>query len=151
HNFPVYLRFRGGKGVATSLGAMAALDPAASVSAAVGFTTFLLVTRFVSLSSILGGIVFVLVHFVQVERPWERDQWAMSVVTIGLLGMLIVRHRKNFARIAAGTEPKVSLRRQRPPGGRVGLAVVLVLAAAAGATGVAIRAGRVADLDCGPF
>src|SRR4051812_40467004 len=78
HNFPVYLKFRGGKGVATSLGALAALDPVASVSAAVGFTTFLLVTRYVSLSSVLGAIVFVLVHFVRVERPWDRDQLAMS-------------------------------------------------------------------------
>src|SRR5262245_57516327 len=54
HNFPIYLRFRGGKGVATSLGAMAALDPVASVMSAVGFATFLLVTQYVSLSSILG-------------------------------------------------------------------------------------------------
>lgn len=153
HNFPVYLKFRGGKGVATSLGAMAALDPGASAAAAVGFCTFLLVTRFVSLSSILGGMVFALVYFARVERPWDRDHWAMSFLILGLLGMLIVRHRKNFARIAAGTEPKVSLGRKRPPSGRVGLAVVLVLAAAAGAaaTGVAIRAGRVDELRCGTF
>jgi glycerol-3-phosphate acyltransferase PlsY len=152
HNFPVYLKFRGGKGVATSLGALSALDPVASVASAVGFTTFLLITRYVSISSVLGAIVFALVHFVRVGRPWDRDQIAMSLLTIGLLGMLIVRHRKNYARIIAGTEPKVALRRKRPPGGRVGLAVVLVLtAAAAGATGVAIRAGHVDELDCGPF
>ncbi|HEX8203652.1 MAG TPA: glycerol-3-phosphate 1-O-acyltransferase PlsY [Isosphaeraceae bacterium] len=154
HNFPVYLKFRGGKGVATSLGALSALDPVASGAAAVGFVTFLIVTRFVSLASVLGGVVFVVVHFVVVhllhgQKPWDRDQLAMSLLTIGLLGMLIVRHRKNYARIAAGTEPKVSFRRRRPPSGRVALAVVLVLVAAAGATGVAIRARSLAELEGG--
>lgn len=114
HNFPVYLRFQGGKGVATSLGALLALDPVAAVASAGGFTVFLLITRYVSLSSILGGLVFFAAHFLRVEHPWARGERALSVVTVGLLLLLIVRHRKNFARIAAGTEPKVSMRRKRP-------------------------------------
>jgi acyl-phosphate glycerol 3-phosphate acyltransferase len=155
HNFPVYLRFRGGKGVATSLGALFALDAAASASAAVGFVTFLLITKYVSLSSVLGGFVWVLIHFYQVENPWKGDQIAMSVLSIGLLGLLIVRHRKNFSRIAAGTEPKVTLgKKNQAPGpsgcARPGLLAVLATTALLGA-GFAHNATRQIEVDCGPY
>ncbi len=116
HNFPVFLRFKGGKGVATSLGSVFALDAVASVFSATGFVAFLLLTRYVSMSSILGGLVWLLVHFTRVEHPWARDQIAMSIASIGLMGLLIVRHRKNLARIGAGTEPKVNLRKRKKDG-----------------------------------
>ena len=134
HNFPVYLKFKGGKGVATSLGAMFALDAWASLASAIGFMAFLSVTRFVSLSSILGGLVFFLAHFARVQAPWAREQRAMTVLTIGLILLLLVRHRKNWARIAAGTEPKVSLRKKRetPPTGRIAAGWLILLAATSG-------------------
>jgi glycerol-3-phosphate acyltransferase PlsY len=109
HNFPVYLGFKGGKGVATSLGALLALDPVAGVASAAGFGVFLAVTRYVSLSSILGGVVFVATHFLRTSAPWAREQRAMSVLTVVLLVLMVVRHRKNVSRIATGTEPKVKL------------------------------------------
>jgi glycerol-3-phosphate acyltransferase PlsY len=119
HNFPVYLRFRGGKGVATSLGALSALDPIASAGAVAGFVACLLATRFVSLSSVVGAAAFLAVHFARTAHPWSQAERAMSLVTIGLFAMLTWRHRKNFQRIAAGTEPKVPLGRSRtrPPRG----------------------------------
>jgi acyl-phosphate glycerol 3-phosphate acyltransferase len=113
HNFPVYLKFLGGKGVATSLGAVFALDPLAGFAAACAFVVFLTVTRFVSLSSIGGGVVFFLAHFARVHAPWSRGERAMSVMTVGLLVLLIARHRKNLARIWAGTEPRVSFRKRK--------------------------------------
>ena len=113
HNFPVYLGFKGGKGVATSFGALLALDPVSSLSALATFVVVLLVTRYVSMSSILGAVAFAGVHFSRVERPWGRDELPMSVVTILLVVMLIVRHRTNLARIAKGTEAKVMLSRKR--------------------------------------
>jgi acyl-phosphate glycerol 3-phosphate acyltransferase len=154
HNFPIYLRFKGGKGVATSLGAMLALDWAASVASAATFVVFLLVTRIVSMSSVLGAIIFALVHFGLVRHPWSRDQAAMSVLTLGLVGMLIVRHRKNFARIAAGTEPKVAFRKPRPapPSGRAGVFVVVGLVLVGGvAAWLALRGTRRAEAEIGPF
>lgn len=111
HNFPVWLRFRGGKGVATSLGAIFALDPAAAAAAAAAFCTFLIVTRYVSLSSVGGGIVLVLIHLIHTPGPWSPTNRLLSAVLVGLLAMLIVRHRANFRRILAGTEPKVPLTR----------------------------------------
>jgi glycerol-3-phosphate acyltransferase PlsY len=113
HNFPVYLGFKGGKGVATSFGALLALDPVSSLSALATFVVVLLVTRFVSMSSILGAVAFAGVHFSRVERPWSRDELPMSLVTILLVVMLVVRHRTNLVRIARGTESKVMLGRTR--------------------------------------
>jgi glycerol-3-phosphate acyltransferase PlsY len=111
HNFPVYLGFKGGKGVATSLGALLALDPFSCGAAAIGFFAVLLVTRYVSLSSIAGGLAFVACHFVLVSNPWSPEDRAMSMLSIAVPALLIARHHKNFRRVIAGTEPKVSLRR----------------------------------------
>jgi glycerol-3-phosphate acyltransferase PlsY len=152
HNFPVYLKLRGGKGVATSLGALLALDLVASLSATVGFVVSLLVTRYVSFSSLFGGLVFLGVHFLQVDDPWKRDELAMSVVTIGLVGLLFARHRNNIARLRAGTEPKVHFRK-KPPAGRVAwvLLPLLAIAAVGGVYALAAHAARRSELRVFPY
>ena len=153
HNFPVYLRFRGGKGVATSLGAMFALDAVASGASMAAFVVALRLTRYVSVSSVVGGLVFAAVSFARARgHAWDANHRALSLLIIGLLGMLIVRHRKNFMRIAAGTEPKVDFRKRKsPPGGRVMPVVVIGLAALAAVAGLVSRLARTPTLDCGPF
>jgi glycerol-3-phosphate acyltransferase PlsY len=98
--------------VATSLGAFLALDPFAGVAAMATFLAVFLVTRYVSVASVGGGLGFAAAHFARVDRPWSPDQALMTVVTILMLALLIARHRKNFQRLAAGTEPRV------PIGGR---------------------------------
>ncbi len=152
HNFPVYLRFRGGKGVATSLGALLALDTWAALAAAGGFGCALLATRYVSVSSLFGGVVFAAVHFVRSRAPLSQDELAMTLVTIALLLLLFFRHRKNLARLRAGTEPQVPLRRRKkPPGGKVAWILVLLFAATlAGVVGaVATQAAKRAELRLG--
>ena len=156
HNFPIYLRFKGGKGVATSLGAVFALDAIASAATFFAFIAFLVFTRYVSLSSVLGATVFVVVHFARTPRPFDRTNAAMTVVTILLWGMMMVRHRKNFGRISEGTEPKVHFpKRDRPPSppsaGRALSLVIGVLAVLALATVAVVRWTRPRTLDCGPF
>jgi acyl-phosphate glycerol 3-phosphate acyltransferase len=157
HNFPVYLGFKGGKGVATSLGAMLALDPVASVAAAAGFVASLMVCRYVSVSSILGGVAFALVHFLSVKSPWSREQWAMSTLTVSLLALLVVRHRKNFSRLQTGTEPKVNLFKTKndPPKGRIALswlaALVVAGLVAAGVATFAVRSLRNPTLTIGRY
>jgi glycerol-3-phosphate acyltransferase PlsY len=156
HNFPVYLGFKGGKGVATSLGAVLGLDPVAGLGAALAFGAVLWVWRYVSVASVLGGLTFLVVHFARVSSAWSREQRAMSVLTVALFVMLAVRHRKNFARIAAGTEPKVGRRKEGEDragkvaaGWLVGLAAAALLVAA-GLT-LAARAKRVETLKIGPL
>ena len=153
HNFPVYLNFKGGKGAATSLGAVLALDPISGLAAAIGFVGALAVFRYVSLSSVVGGFVFCLVHFMRVSEPWTRGERAMSVITIGLAVLLVARHRKNFARIIDGTEPKVGRANQGPPShersGRInlilliGMAVVGVLSLCAVSACERIEGGKI--------
>ena len=151
HNFPIFLKFRGGKGVATSLGAVFALDPVASVCSATGFVVSLLVTRYVSMSSILGGLVWLIAHFARVPQPLARDQIAMTIAMLGLMGLLVVRHRKNLARIGAGTEPKVNFRKKKRPEGRVATLLVAALAVVAIAGGFAANAGRKFEVIAGPY
>ena len=131
HNFPVYLGFKGGKGVATSLGALLALDFTASIASAAGFSVFLIVTRYVSLSSMMAGVVFVLVHFMNVEQPFAREHRAMSLLTSTLLVMLFIRHRANIGRIIDGTESKVPLgkkKRDQARSGKVSTWLLLLVA-----------------------
>lgn len=146
HNFPIYLGFKGGKGAATSLGAVFALDPIAGVFAVCGFVIFLVFSRFVSLASIGGGLFFMLAYFARTPEPFARDHRTMSALTLGLMALLIARHRKNLARIAAGTEPKVAFRKKRPPSGRVRVGLVVLLVAAAAGTGLAVNASRRPEL-----
>jgi glycerol-3-phosphate acyltransferase PlsY len=80
----------------------------------------------------------------------------MTIASIGLMGLLIVRHRKNLARIAQGTEPKVNLRKRKPPkdrpSGKAFPLIVIVLAVVAlGATGFAINASRTFEAVSGPY
>jgi acyl-phosphate glycerol 3-phosphate acyltransferase len=138
HNFPVYLRFKGGKGVATSLGSLLALDPIACAAAAVGFFVVFFLTRYVSLSSIAGALAFAAGHFAQTAQPWNKENRAMSILSITIPVLLLVRHHKNLRRILAGTEPKVSLRRSHraetppsKPSGRIHPILLIGLTAAA--------------------
>ena len=153
HNFPAYLKLRGGKGVATSLGALLALDPFASGATVAAFVIFLIITRYVSLSSLLGGLVFVAVHFARTDRPWDRDQRAMSLATLALLVLLVARHRKNLGRIWDGTEPKVGMGRKRPkpPSGRVATGLLVAIVVAPLALGLVIQSVRRPELTVGPY
>ena len=131
HTFSVFLKFRGGKGVATSLGAVLALDPVSCGVAVLVFLGLLAVTRYVSLSSLGGGTAFEVTHFLRVSAPWSREQIAMSLFSTSVLALLIYLHRGNLARIWAGTERRVNFRRRDdqgggppPASGRVGLLLV---------------------------
>ncbi len=68
HTFPVYLKFRGGKGVATSLGVVLALDPVSCAAAVLVFGAVLWIWGYVSLASLLGGVGFTAAHFIRDRR-----------------------------------------------------------------------------------
>jgi glycerol-3-phosphate acyltransferase PlsY len=163
HNFPVYLGFKGGKGVATSLGALLALDPLSCGAAAIGFFAVLLVTRYVSLSSIAGGIAFVVCHFILISDPWNPENRAMSLLSVAVPTLLIARHHKNIRRVLAGTEPKVLMPWARSasstttqPSGRVHPALLLgvmflATALAGGSIWVIRRATVPIEVTAGPW
>jgi glycerol-3-phosphate acyltransferase PlsY len=108
HMFPVWLRFHGGKGVATATGAFLALDPIAVAASLIIFFIVLLTMRFVSLASIVSAASFpVFLRFLSHAPFWT------TVVSIGISILIIVKHHSNIARIAQGTERRLGDPKER--------------------------------------
>jgi len=113
HVFPIYLRFKGGKGVATSLGVALGLWPYYTVSAAVTFAIWAVVVvtwRYVSLASIMASVAFpfVLLLATLLVPAWDlANLWPLLVAAAAIPLMVIIRHRQNIKRLLAGTEDKI--------------------------------------------
>jgi acyl phosphate:glycerol-3-phosphate acyltransferase len=101
HVFPVWLRFKGGKGVATALGVFCVLFPAAILVALAIFILIVAITRYVSLGSILGAIAFpAAAYFLQ-----STD--AMSLVLASSVSLIVIlKHHQNISRLLSGTESR---------------------------------------------
>ncbi len=106
HMFPCWLGFRGGKGVATSLGVVAMLSPwGLLVGAAAFFSTFA-VWRIVSLSSMIAAISFGVFQLATLKpNPFADETWGMGVFAILVPLLIVVQHRSNVARLLKGEEP----------------------------------------------
>lgn len=101
HIFSVFLRFRGGKGVATTFGALAALMPPVALAAGVAFGVVLGAARIVSVASLVAALVAPLGA---AALGYPR----LAIGAAGLMALLIVfRHHENLARLRAGTEPRL--------------------------------------------
>jgi glycerol-3-phosphate acyltransferase PlsY len=109
HMFPIWLSFRGGKGVATALGVVLVLAPIASAAAFGIFLVSLGLWKMVSLSSILSAVTFSAVYFV-LRRGSELggSSLPMTLFAIVVPALIVWRHRSNIARIVQGTERKIS-------------------------------------------
>jgi glycerol-3-phosphate acyltransferase PlsY len=97
--------FKGGKGVATTIGVLFAVAPQAFLAFVVVFVATVALTRFISLGSVLGAVAFALVLGVQTADGFRRLPFYFGVLAAGLV---IWRHRENLARIRAGTERRFS-------------------------------------------
>ncbi len=114
HVFPVYLRFKGGKAVATGCGAVAGIDPVVFLVAGLTWPLVLFTTRYVSLASIALGAALPL-------AAWWRagdGRYGLEVVAAcgALFVLILVRHRSNLARLRAGTESRIGAPKQSPEG-----------------------------------
>lgn len=99
HAFPIFLKFQGGKAVASFVGVAAALAPLALLATVVVFVLTVARTRFISLGSILGAALFPLAVWLLYHPAWQ----VMAAVTF--CGFFIVwRHKSNIERLRAGTE-----------------------------------------------
>ena len=111
HNYPFYLKFKGGKGIAATAGLYLSLDPVMTLVAVVLFGGAVGATRYVSLGSILVSIWLPVgtILFGQ-QGKWGLSQghlYELYAITIFLCLMAIFRHRKNIGRLLNGTESKL--------------------------------------------
>lgn len=109
HVFPIWLTFRGGKGVATGLGSFIVIAPKAVLVAVGIFVVVVVIFRYVSLGSILAVASFPLL-LIPAVRTHNNAQTALVFIAVTSL-LIIARHHENIRRLLAGTEPRVVAKR----------------------------------------
>jgi glycerol-3-phosphate acyltransferase PlsY len=108
HMFPLWLRFRGGKGVATALGAFLHVSPLTVLIAMIIFIVVVLATRIISLGSVITAAAFPIVMWY--ANP-VRDAVAIALVAAAS-ALVIARHQQNIRRLISGGEPRFALRKK---------------------------------------
>jgi glycerol-3-phosphate acyltransferase PlsY len=104
HNFPVWLNFKGGKGVATSLGVLLAVSWPVGVAACLTWVVVAAISRYSSLSALMALLL----------APLYAGFWSTPAVTVmaAILALLgFIRHRANIRRLLAGSEPKIGTKK----------------------------------------
>lgn len=102
HNWPIFLEFRGGKGIATSLGLIFTLFPRIGVILVILGVIIIILTRYVSLASLIGSIIFpILISIFNYDLVY-------IIGSIVISGLAIYRHRSNISRLLKGKENKIS-------------------------------------------
>ncbi len=101
HNFPLYFGFRGGKGIVTSLAVMITVAPTEALVALVVAVVIIAVTRYVSLGSVMGSLIFGILAVLRGDDLWFRIFAAATSL------LAILRHAGNIKRLYAGTERKL--------------------------------------------
>ena len=109
HVFPIFAGFKGGKGVATLFGMILAVQPVVAVSCVGVFIIVLYLTRYVSLSSILGALMLP----VSVLWIWNEHETMYRVFALLVAAMVLFTHQKNIGRILRGVESRIPILKYR--------------------------------------
>ena len=111
HTWPIFLGFKGGKGVATSGGVLLALAPVALVLALTTWFLIIRLTRVASLASLsavaVGFFSLIVLHLIG-WQAWRPVGWSVVVLGVALTGLVLYRHRSNIERLATGRELKIT-------------------------------------------
>ena len=113
HIFPIYVKFKGGKGVATSFGVALGIWPYYTLCAAVAIVVWVVVVliwRYVSLASMVASVIFpsCLILAIALRANWEfTELWPLLIISALIPVLVIARHQENMKRLLAGTESKV--------------------------------------------
>lgn len=107
HMYPCWLRFSGGKGVATALGAVILLAPIATLWACLVFAVTFFAFRLVAASSMLAAVTFAACQFWKMRRdPFADETWSLAAFSLLVPLMIVLRHRGNLVRLLRGQEPQ---------------------------------------------
>ncbi|MFN8248549.1 MAG: glycerol-3-phosphate 1-O-acyltransferase PlsY [Ferruginibacter sp.] len=109
HIFPIFANFKGGKGVATLFGMVLAVQPVIAISCVGVFLLVLYLTRYVSLSSILGAIMLP----VSVLWIWNEHEVMYRVFALLVAFLVIITHQKNIGRLLRGVESRIPILKHR--------------------------------------
>lgn len=107
HIFPVFLGFRGGKGVATAAGALGALEPGAMLATLVVFVAVVVWKRYVSLGSIVAALVFPLLAWMGDRLVWFHSDPSVVIASAAIASLILFRHRGNLDRLRRGVESRL--------------------------------------------
>lgn len=101
HCFPIFIKFKGGKGVATALGTYLAIAPVPALLSVVVFLIVVMLSKYVSLGSLLAMAAYpLLVFFVSGDMP-------AVIMSLAVLGLIVFKHRGNLQRLVRGSERKL--------------------------------------------
>lgn len=103
HLFPIFARFKGGKGVATLLGMACAIQPSVAFICIFVFTTILFLTKFVSLSSIIAALAFMIfILFI-----FKEDALSYKIFSVIVAATVLITHQKNIKKLIKGKENRI--------------------------------------------
>lgn len=109
HIVPIFFGFKGGKGVATSVGIFAVCCPIAILVGVGVFVLCVVLTRYVSLGSVLGAVVVVVLSIVFHDDSIGVELWPQIVLSIAMGVMVVGKHKENIKRLLNGTESKIKI------------------------------------------
>ena len=120
HMFPIFYKFKGGKGVATSIGAIFMLSPFVALIMILVFAIIVIGTKYVSLGSIMAALVYPVllyrINLIQDEAGWfvaNNIGWGFDIIFSFLMMVMVVfMHRENIKRLTSGKESKVSFKKK---------------------------------------
>lgn len=117
HNFPFYLQFKGGKGIAATAGILLAVNPKVAIVAYLTFIVIVVATRYVSLGSIVLVIIFAIGMVIQGEvfgtTLTVPERYELYALSIFLMVLAIYKHKENIKRLLHGTENKLSFSKKK--------------------------------------
>lgn len=117
HNFPFYLSFKGGKGIAATAGILWAVNPKVAAVACLTFIVIVVITRYVSLGSIVLVVMFAVGMVVQGEMfgttLTSSERYELYALAVFLMLLAIYKHKENIKRLLNGTENKLSFTKKK--------------------------------------
>jgi len=108
HNFPFYLKFKGGKGIAVTAGVMLVLNPLITLIIIAAMVGLIIITKYVSLGSIIGMLSMAVFGVFKYHNDVE-----MMILILVLATLAIYMHRSNIKRLLTGTENKLNLKKKQ--------------------------------------